>query len=133
MCKGSEESWPKRCPPRRCQLVFTWNQGLFRCWLLACNAPNELPERIGVGYAEIHAMAMLQGPGQLRRRCGGSKDRWDDRTFPIYELAEKGLNLFILPRANATISDKNSCRLYALDLLSKRRLPCCSRPDLFYV
>src|SRR6516164_7243603 len=87
MCKGSEESWPKRCPPRRCQLVFTWNQGLFRCWLLACNAPNELPERIGVGYAEIHAMAMLQGPGQLRRRCGGSKDRWDDRTFPIYELA----------------------------------------------
>src|SRR6516165_4567076 len=107
MCKGLVKSCLKRCPPRRGQLIFSWDQGLFPCWLLASNAPNELLERVRVGYTEIHAVPVLQRPRQFRGCGGRTQDGRNNGTFPLHELAEKRLHLLVLPGADTTVTDKN--------------------------
>ncbi len=78
-------------------------------------------------------MDVFQRPWQLRRCFGRSQDCRNDRTFPLHELVEKGLNLLVLPGANTAIAHKNRCRFYAFYLLSKRRLPGGSGLNLFFI
>lgn len=78
-------------------------------------------------------MAILQGPGQLRHCIGRTQDGRNNGTFPLHELAEKRLNLLVLPGADTPVTDKNRCRLYAVDLLSEFRLPRGTGRDLLYV
>ena len=78
-------------------------------------------------------MPVLQRPRQLRGCTNRTQDGRNYGTFPLHELAEKRLNLLVLPGANATISDENRCRLYAVDLLSKRRLPGSPGLNLLFI
>ena len=43
------------------------------------------------------------------------------------------MNLLVLPGADTAVTDKNRCRFYALDLLSKFSLPRATGKDLLYV
>lgn len=82
---------------------------------------------------EIDAMKILQRPRQLWHYRRQGQDYRNDGAFALHELVQKCLNLLILPRSKGPVTHKHRGRFYILDLLSQRRLPRHTRPDLVFV
>src|SRR6185295_6787323 len=101
--------------------------------LLARYAPQQSLKRIRLRLPKVNPRQLVQEEWELRHPPAFAQDNGNNWALPTDELLQECSDLYVLPRAHATASDKNSSRLHFADLLFKLILPRATGRELFFV